>query len=67
MIKITINDGYWVNVVHNWLYIAKYGAKSVNLTHGSHIEQEHSLQRRRRELAAIKLFSPNDLVYTDCY
>ena len=31
--KITINDGYWVYVVHNWLYIAKYGAKSVNLTH----------------------------------
>ena len=35
--KITINDGYWVNVVHNWLYIAKYGAKSVYKSHAWHI------------------------------
>ena len=56
---MTIFVGYWLYVVHNWLYIAKYGAKSVNLTHDRHIsyiEQEHSSQRRRRELAAIKFF-----------
>jgi len=58
---VTIIVGYWLYVVHNWLYIAKYGAKSVYKTDGvshgqAYLEQEHSFQRRRRELAAIELF-----------
>ena len=30
---MTIFVGYWLYVVHDWLYIAKNGAKSVYITH----------------------------------
>ena len=65
---MTIIDGYWVNVVHNWLYIAKYGAKSVNLTHARHIKNKNIHSRGDGEnWRLLSFFSPNDLVDTDCY
>ena len=65
---MTINDGYWVNMVHNWLYIAKYGAKSVNL-HTAGIYRYKNIHSRGdgENWRLLSFFSPNDLVYTDCY
>ena len=65
---MTINDGYWVNVVHNWLYIAKYGAKSVYIAHGRPIQKKNIHSRRDGEnWRLLSFFSPNDLDYNDCY
>ena len=34
--------GYWLYVVHNWLYIAKYGAKIDFITHVRYIKNKNS-------------------------
>ena len=60
--------GFWLYVVHNWLYIAKYGAKSVYKTHARHILNENIHSRGEGEnWRLLSFFSPNDLVYSDCY
>ena len=65
---MTIFVGYWLHVVHNWLYIAKYGAKSDYITHARYIKNKNVHSRGDGEnCRQLSLFSPNDLVDTDCY
>ena len=60
--------GYWLYVVHNWSYVAKYGARSVYITHGRHIKNKNIHSRGEGEnWRLLSFFSPNDLVDTDCY
>ena len=65
---MTIFVGYWLHVVHNWLYIAKYGAKSDYITHARYIKNKNVHSRGDGEnCRQLSFFSPNDLVCTDCY
>ena len=65
---MTIFLGYWLYVVRNWLYIAKYGAKIDFITSAWHIKNKNIHSRGDGEnCRQLSFFSPNDLVYTDCY
>ena len=54
---MTIIDGYWVNVVHNWLYIAKYGAKIDFITHVRYNKNKNIHSRGDEENRRLLSFS----------